>query len=70
MKIFKSILQINIALVLSLTTHVVSADTFETDYDQEIYKLNIKLKALESERDAAKKTIKDSAWHVDTYLGV
>lgn len=70
MKICKIILQINIALVLSLTTHVASADTFETDYDQEIYKLNIKLKALESERDAAKKAIKDSAWYVDTYLGV
>ena len=70
MKIIKNLLQINIAIILSLATHVVNADAFETDYDQEIFKLNEKLKKLESERDAAQKTIKDQKWNFETYIGM
>lgn len=70
MKIIKSALRINIALILSLIAPLASAGDFEADYDQQIERLNKQLKQLESERDAARKSIKDNAWHVDSYIGM
>lgn len=46
------------------------ADEFGQDYNQEIIKLNKRLKQMEEERDGALKKIKEKEWHFDTYIGV
>ncbi|CNC51902.1 Uncharacterised protein [Yersinia frederiksenii] len=47
----------------------VFADEFETDYDQEIIKLNKRIQQIEQEKKVAQDKLKQKAWNFDTYIG-
>lgn len=45
------------------------ADEFETDYDQEIHKLNKRIQQIEQEKKEAQDKLRQKAWNFDTYIG-
>lgn len=53
---------------LTMCTPVL-ADEFETDYDQEIYKLNKKIQQIEKEKKEVQDKLRQKAWNFETYIG-
>lgn len=53
---------------LTMCTPVL-ADEFETDYDQEIYKLNKRIQQIEKEKKEVQDKLRQKAWNFENYIG-